>query len=199
MAAGIQQLKQVPQLSEGGPRCGKIPGGYRYTHQTPQPEPRQISDHVGKRRQSLRCDAVPGGFRAHIHFDAHVERRQRFRSPFGKAPGDALSVHGVYPSEALRHRPGLVGLQGADEMPDECPLRRQGVELGQRLLEVVFAKFQLPAGLCRGDSRGRPRFAHRHQADTGRVAAGACGGLGDAHPHIGHIPGDLFQGCVGHA
>src|SRR5690554_3840301 len=71
---------------------------------------------------------------------------------------------------------GLVGLYGANKMPLQPLQLRQLALLGQRLLQIAFAKLALPMAPGLGYSLGRVGFAYRHQLNLARVAPRQAGG-----------------------
>ena len=80
--------------------------------------------------------------------------------------------------EALRHRAGLVRLQG----PMKC--QRTGrscerVHLAQRLFQIVFAEIRDARRGGRPHIFGSLGLRNRDQSDGGGVAAGRLGGVGD--------------------
>jgi twitching motility protein PilT len=90
----------------------------------------------------------------------------------------------------LRHAAGLVGLQRADEMPDQPEIRRGG-DLGQRFLQLVLAEFALARrrGAAQGfDTLG---LAHRHQPDRARVATADAGNFFNAGADLAEPGGDV--------
>ena len=82
-----------------------------------QLEARQIGHLFGELDQVLRLDSALGGLRNEGYLDTGVERRRMKGALFGQAPGHAPSIDAVHPVEALGDGPGLVRLQGPDEMP----------------------------------------------------------------------------------
>jgi hypothetical protein len=65
-------------------------------------------------------------------------------------------VDRVHPVEGLGHRPGLVALQRADQVPLQLRAQvGQRLDLGQRLLHVVLAEGALPAACASRTARRR--------------------------------------------
>ena len=86
-------------------------------HQAPEAQPGELGDRRGELRGLVDPHPRLGRFLAHVDLETHVERRQPRRALVAQAPCDAQPVHGLDPVEALRHRPRLVGLKGAHEVP----------------------------------------------------------------------------------
>ena len=112
-------------------------------HQAPQAEPRQRSDCVRERRRRRGRRSALRRLAAHVHLHADLQGRQA-RGPLHRETlRDLQAIDRVHPVEALRDRARLVALERSDEVPDEVALVERG-ELGERLLEVVFAEVALP-------------------------------------------------------
>ena len=81
------------------------------------------------------------------------------------------------PVGTLGNRARLVALQRPDEVPLDTAAP-QGLALGNKLLNIVFAKGALTAAQCLAHMPDRPCLAHGQQRDgTRRPSASACGGL----------------------
>ena len=119
----------------------------------------------GQFGQCRQRNAAFAGFPADVDLQADVERRPVVRSLLAEPFGDPETVDGVDPVEALGNRSGLVGLNGADEMPDQLGQVGERVLLGQRLLQIVFAEGELTRGGGKTDRLGRLGLADRHQGD----------------------------------
>ena len=78
--------------------------------------------------------------------------------------------------EAPAHLARLVGLQVADQVPLGL---RQCLQLGQSLLDSVFAERAQPGGQRGPAVLQGTALGHRHYRDSPRIAAG----LGDARAH----------------
>ena len=92
-----------------------------------------------------------------------------------KPVGHLRSIQAVDPIEPGRYIAAFVGLQGADEMPDQ-PLIAQAVDLGQRFLQIAFTKITLSQpGQCLNGSGGLA-LGNCEQADLGAPPPGKfCG------------------------
>lgn len=90
-----------------------------------------------------------------------------------QAARDLRPVHGVHPLEVIGDVPGLVGLDGADEVPNNVQVR-EGGDLGGRFLDVVLTELALSGSTGGSYFRRIPRFRYRKQSRRGRTRASRC-------------------------
>src|SRR6056297_1353084 len=175
VAAPVQLLEQPAQTGKG-PALGVQPlRRGRDAHQAAQAQPRQPGDPVGQRRELLRRAAALGRLVVDVDLDAHLQRRRLGRTLLAQAPRDLDPLDGVHPVETLGDRPGLVRLDGADEMPGEARFAER-LHGSERALQRVLAEMALAGrhhgahplqGLALGDGhqRHRGRIAPRTMCD----------------------------------
>jgi hypothetical protein len=77
----------------------------------------------------------------------------------------------------------LVGLQLADEMPDEAGHVRERCDLVASFLDVVLAEVDLSGRCGLADHRHRLQLADCQQTHRFGCATGRLGGPGDARTH----------------
>ena len=103
-----------------------------------------------------------------------------------QAPGNAHTIDAVYPIEALRYRPGLIGLNAADEMPTQRQVGEQ-VQLGQSFLKIVFPEIRDAGGGGDPYGFGSLRLGDSDQSDRGRVSSCGYGRLTHPRPDVVHL------------
>ncbi len=77
-----------------------------------------------------------------------------------EASGDFFTVHTVYPVEMFRHGPCFVGLDRADEVPDQIQVLKLGNFL-HGFLQIALPKLIEPAIMRNPDLLGGPVLADR--------------------------------------
>src|SRR5690606_7806105 len=104
----------------------------------------------------------------------------------GQALGDLQAVHRVHPGEVLGDGPGLVRLDGPDEVPDQVQVGQLGL-LGQGFLQVVLAEVALAGGMCLAYGLRRLGLAHGEQTDCLRIALRGLRRLTDTAANLCNI------------
>ena len=99
-----------------------------------------------------------------IHLQAHLQWRQVPGPLVAQAPGYSAAIHAVNPGKMFGYGTGLIGLDGADEMPGHWQLGERRY-LCQRLLQVAFAEMIQAVAVGGADGLGRVGFAHREHPD----------------------------------
>ncbi len=106
--------RRAPRTSAAGVPCLR-----RQRHEAAQLEPRQLGDRACELVNVRRCRAAFLRLAALIDLDQHVLRRRERGALLVEALGNAQTIDGVDPIEALRDETRLVRLQLADEMPSQ--------------------------------------------------------------------------------
>ena len=86
-----------------------------------------------------------------------------FRALLAQALGDLQTVNTMNPVEAFCQWAGFVGLNRADEMPDDSQMA-QCFLFGDGFLQIIFAKVPLSEPVCLFQSGRRPGLPDRNQA-----------------------------------
>ena len=114
-------------------------------------------------------------FRIDVDLDADVERALGGGVQAGR---DLGAIDGVNPLEMPRQVPGLVRLDGTDEVPHDLEIRQRG-DLRQGLLDVVFAELALACRIRGADFGGGSSLRHREQSYAPAGAVGTPFGVQD--------------------
>src|SRR6202011_4599346 len=85
-------------------------------------------------------------------------------------PDNAQTIDAVHPIEAFGDRTGLVGLNGADEVPTQREVGEL-VHLGRRLLKIVFAEIRDAGGGGQPYGFGSLRLGNGDEGDRGRITS----------------------------
>ncbi|SOY59176.1 hypothetical protein CBM2586_A100239 [Cupriavidus phytorum] len=142
-------------------------------HQPAQPQIGQGGDRMRQRGHLGRGDAALAGFAADIDLDADLQRRHAGRALRRQPLGDPEPVDGVDPVEMFRHRPRLVALQRADEMPLQAVAQvGQRGDLVDAFLDVVLAELALSGGVCGPYAVGGNGLGNGQQGDVRGLPAG---------------------------
>ncbi len=130
-----------------------------------------------------------------VDLQAHVQRRQRFRPLLRKPLRDLQAIHRMHPIELFGHRPRLVRLQRADEMPFERAAQiGEHFDFRERFLHVVFAECALTGGMGRAHVFGGKGLGDGKQRDGTRVASRHVRGEGDALLHRFEVMNQIGHG-----
>jgi len=192
-ASGAQGFRQLAQATERRALRGEIVAGFRNRHQAAQTQSGQGGDGLAQGQGFVRAAAAFAGFARDIDLNADLQRRQPGRALSRQALGDLQPVDGMHPGEMFGDDPGLVALQGADEMPFEIAVAmavKSGNNLGCAFLCVTFAKGALPGGRGGEHAIDRPGLAHRQQPDAFRGPPGAPASIGDTGENGLQVGGD---------
>ncbi len=145
---------------------------------------------MGEFRDRIGREAGFAVFGIDVHLDADVERRGAFGALLRQAARDLEAIDRMRPGEVGGDVARLVRLDVADEMPGDVVLRER-LDLGERILQVVFAEVAL-TGIERGRHHGRRLgLADRHQMHIARVALVSRRRLVDATTDIGQPRGHV--------
>ena len=187
-ALGEQGVAQVPEAPEPGPDLFGVLGIRRQEHEALDAHTGEVA---GARQHVAQLGLVEPGLgglvgqvdlNEHGQVDAGRDRRLR------QACEQVERMDGLEAGEGAGHLVGLVGLEGADEVPAEGQVGGFGL-LGQRLLHPVLAEIDLLFGVRGADGVCPEGLADGDQADgLGRPSA-ADRGAGDARPDGGQPPG----------
>ena len=124
---------------------------------------------------SPRNDAGFAGLTGDVHLQADLQRWQVIRPLFAQAPGDLDPVHAVHPVEMTRDGPGFVGLDRADEVPDQVRSSACGHFL-QGFLQVALTEIPQAAGIGarRMSSAGRVLLTARISMSLSKFVRFLC-------------------------
>ena len=118
---------------------------------------------------------------ANIHLQTDVERRHIVRTLVVEALGDMDTVNALSPAAALSDKPGLVRLDGTDEVPFDIPVPGLSELFGLvgAFLGVVLAEEALPGIVGLYDVGDRLGLADGEKPY--RVLGSVCGLFGGAY------------------
>ena len=130
-----------------------------------------------------------GGLVGQIDLDEDRQVGCRPPRPRGDSRSTQIeAVHRLDAGERARDLVGLVGLEGADQVPAEWQVGGVG-PLGEGFLDAVLAEIDLAGGVGGADGVGAEGLADGDETDgLGRPSA-AGRGAGDACPDGGEPPG----------
>ena len=117
VAIFLEPIEQFPQHVELTALQGCGSREFRDGHQSAQFQAGQAHDMGCQLGQLFRRHTAFTIFPAHVHLQADLQRRQRFRSVFRQAVGNFYSVHTMNPDEIFCDAFGFIALYRADEMP----------------------------------------------------------------------------------
>ena len=115
-----------------------------------------------------------------VHFDGH----QRAGQPFDEID----AVYRLNAGKRARNLVGLVGLEGANQVPSEWQVGGVG-PLAQRFLDAVFGEIDLAGCVGGTDSVGAEGLADGDETDGLGEPSAAGRGAGDPCPDGGEPPG----------
>ena len=148
-------------------------------HDTAKAQRRQPRDVHCEFLHALGSDSPATGVVGEVDLHEDVEEVARGTGGVQRV-GDPRSVDGVHGIRPRTHRPSLVRLRLADEVPDEI---RDAVELGalgSELLLPVLADVPHAERVQVGDEGCRVELGHHDAGDLGGVAVRGLGGFADA-------------------
>ena len=112
-----------------------------------------------------------GRFAADVDFDADLQIGQLRRALIAQAAGEFGAVERVQPVRAFGHRPAFVGLDVADNVPEQTGAVGQRFGLELPFADVVFAEIALAERVKSADVGGGKGFAHRNQPHRAGIPA----------------------------
>ena len=101
---------------------------------------------------------------------ANIEGSAFRRTLLIQSFGNLKTVNTVNPGEVPCGLAGLVGLEGADEMPSYVVTRKRRL-LRQSFLQITFPEVALPSAISRQNGGGGLRLADSHQSDRTGASA----------------------------
>ena len=114
------------------------------------------------------------------------------RPLLGQPAGHAQAVDAVHPIEARGDVAGLVGLDPADEVPDQ-PQIAELVHFGKGLLEIVFAEIRDAGGGGQPYLFGSLGLGDGDQGDSAGVSARGHGCLMYPRPDMVHMNRQILR------
>ena len=114
------------------------------------------------------------------------------RPLLGQPLGDAQAIDAVHPVEAFGDGTGLVGLDGADEMPTQLQIR-EAVHFGKGFLQIIFAEIRDAGGGGEADSFGSLRLGNCDQCDRTGVSPRGIGCTTYARPDVVHMKRQILR------
>jgi hypothetical protein len=113
-------------------------------------------------RKIGRQNTTLAGFATDIDLQADIQRSQLIGPLLTQSLSNLKPVHAMYPVEAFSEDSGFVGLDRADEVPDDVQIC-QILLLRQGFLKIVFTEITLPQLIGKPKFIGGSGFAYSYQ------------------------------------
>ena len=168
MAVAAQGIQEFAEIAVGRALLGDVVGRPGNGHQSAQTQTGQPRHMCGQPRKFVRRHPRLAWFLTELDLETDLQRRQVRRAKPVQAVRQACTIQTVQPVEALGDVPAFVGLQRADEMPDQRWIS-QRVHFFQRLFEIALAELTLASTTQVLDCGDGLSLGYRQQPDQGWI------------------------------